>query len=362
MNALKKVSKNSICIIVIFSITIFTFSICTSIIDNKIRSVKEKNGLIKGETSIFNFKSPEVIDSSSIIDLVKNQENVYLEYNPIPLYDSSTTWFGKGIYFDYLIKDIPPLLNGRFINTEDTCNGNPVIVIGKDLKYLTETINGKESIKINNVYFEVIGIIGYENKKSAYDSQFILNLSSIKVISDSRAVWKLVSLDNDKLIKEISKYAKDLDTDIEDRTQYYSDYYDVNFSEILSEVKIYLDILLLAIIIGVLNIVQLITLWSEENKKEIGIRKAVGSTTFKIIMFVSLKFQKLVMISMILGIGLHYILKNILNTQFKWVSFDLSLFNILIITLISSLIGIIASVGPVYKANKLQINEVMKGR
>lgn len=354
---LKNFMKNkSTYMIVIFSLIIFTFSMCISIFSAKIRYSQELNGLPNGKSFHFNFESQKKVTFNNIVSIIRNYKNIYLEFDPVPIYLDNDTIFGKALYFDYTLNITPPIIEGTYLSKSDIDNNIPVVVIGNDLLPLTTENQGERFFQIDNKNFKVIGIIGYKDKKSAYDKQFIFNLTAIDSPGDSRANWKIVTHkdDNSAIINSLSA---DLNSKVIEKESVHK----VDLREILFEMSDFINLLIIVFIIGIINILVLTLLWINGYYKEIGIRKTLGATNINISMNILGKYILIVLIASGFGTLLHFLCKNILDKAFPIVSFNLSILNILIITLFASSIGILTAIFPIIKSIKLPPAMTMKG-
>lgn len=72
----------------------------------------------------------------------------------------------------------PPLLKGRFFEEDDFFNGKRLVVAGNAYDPAIQKRNGREYIKINEQYYEVIGRLGTEGI-SQLDNMLLVNLDAI---------------------------------------------------------------------------------------------------------------------------------------------------------------------------------------
>ena len=353
---IKNILKNkSTYMVIIFSLTILTISLCLSIFISKVNRISEINGS-KNKSIFFNFEETNKVTSDEVLNELKNYNDIYLEYNPIPIYLTYTTIFGKGVYFDEKSYDTPPIIDGRYIDLNDIEGKSKVAVIGKNLDDMVQKFDNKDYIELDGELYEIIGKIGYENKKSAFDDQFIINMSSLDYLVDGRANIKLSSKSNN-----LDNIALNLSNNLNNNIVEKEPIYKVDFSEILSEIKDFINIVLTVIFIGGINIIILTLLWIDGYKKEFGVRKALGATNLDIVKKIVAKYLGIITISLGIASVLHLLVKGILDKLFPYLSFSFSIINMVLITIISLIIGLLVSILPIIKCLKIEPIVMMKG-
>lgn len=75
----------------------------------------------------------------------------------------------------------PPLIMGRFLSEEESFSNKKLAVIGQGLKHGIVNKDGKEFIKVNNMDYEVIGIVG-KDYSSRLDSMVFIPMTSINEV------------------------------------------------------------------------------------------------------------------------------------------------------------------------------------
>lgn len=96
-------------------------------------------------------------------------------------------------------------------------------------------------------------------------------------------------------------------------------------------------------------------------KKELGVRKALGASNKEIILLIILQYEFYTIISSIIALILHLIIKNKLEAIFQR-SFEISLTSIITVIVVAMLIGLISALFPIKKSLKMQPDEIMRGR
>ena len=375
--------KNMKFIILILSLIIFTFSIVTSIIITQYKNENSLNGLNNENTNYFKLNSAIQISFTDVLDVLDEykESNIYLEFDPIPKPLEITTLFGKAIYYNYNLDNKLPILEGSNFSVDDMNSSEKQILVGKLLQSEIVEENGERYFIIDNEKYKVIGILGNEASETAYDNTFIINLKSMNYYSDSRAIWKL-NLDKKyqsnalkdlqnlasnkkqsaiKVLEQENKKTNDI-KDIQAFELIDSETEQVNLLEIIKNNDDFLYILQMISCFGMLNLIIVVYYWMNSSIKDIGIRKAYGATNFEITVFIIKKYIISVFISVVLGISLHFLFKTILKSMFPKFSFDIYIYNVLTITAVFVLVGLLISIIPLIKARKVQPVNIMKGR
>lgn len=355
--------KKMIFVIIIFSLIIFTFSIVSSILISDYKMNNEINALQNMDTIYFKFDNSEKVSFNDVINVLNgyDESKIYIEYDPIPKYNNNNTLFGKGIYYNYNIGNIFPILEGRNFTLEEINSTEKKILVGKNIRSNTIEENDKKYFIIGEEKFEVIGTLGSEERNTAYDDIFIINLKSSKGLSDIRARWKLNVSNNNNLENILNEYRELAITNSVNIDIRNEDYKKINILDILLARPEFINIFLMVFGFGVINLIIIVYYWINKNIKEIGIRKAYGGTDLIISLQILLQYEVSVFISIILGILSHLVLKSVLTKIFPMFTFDLYYENIILSTLLFMIIGLIISIMPLIKAKKVQPVIIMKG-
>ncbi|MGL4848330.1 MAG: FtsX-like permease family protein [Clostridium sp.] len=340
-------------IVVIFSLIIFAMSICITISKLELENIKNKNGLFLGDTINFNFEGEKIIKFKEVIEVAEKYNDVYIEFNPVPVVRTIDTVFGKAIYHNYPIAKNNLDVQGSDLSIDEIVNGKNTILVGTKVKDSIYEKNGIEYFDVEGKPFEVSGIIG--NGTSAYDEMFIISMKALpEYESDSRGQWKIgASEETTKNI--INDLEKKYNTKVVEKAEIYED------DEIKDVVQPFMKILYTVGIIGVLNICIVGVIWLSELSVEISIRKALGAKNLDIIKFIILKNLKLSIVSMGLAVLIQMLLKNELNKMFSRFAFDINLEVIGLLTIVVLSISLILSVIPCVKAVRREASIGMKG-
>mgnify|MGYP003321157855 FL=1 len=206
---------------------------------------------------------------------------------------------------------------GRFINNADTTNKRKVCVIGerteKELFEEDENPVGK-FIRIDNVYFQVIGVhkynpgggfetdgdifIPFETFRNLYNTGDKVNWFVIAAYDNADVI--LVEKKVKKVLKRIHKISPD------DERAFGS----FNIGEVFNRIKGFADgmtflslvVGLATIIAGVIGIGNILLISVKERTKELGVRRALGATPGEVRIQIVLESVFLTLIAGVLGI------------------------------------------------------------
>ena len=343
--------KNMYLIIIFVSISFFCSlgfgTIQSIIIDNK------GNGIANKQQSIhFSLDSDKKISNKEFINTIKEIDKVYIQKLDLRYgkYD------GMAIYFNYQNNYHSNMLSGSFFKKDDFLDGKPKAVIGKDVtKNVEIDENNNKFFEYEGIKYQVIGIMGYNDRKSAYDNQFVLNLDSY--LSNMNILPNISGMvidsdDNFTLLNNSIKEKTSESRLIKDNN---SEVY-INTAIDIETVAKALGILCLLIFLNVFNITFQ---WIYKKRKEIGIKKALGAPEYKIAFEIILENQKVAIISFAAGYLLYVIIIKsnilaVLGANIYIISTILTLLFVMIISLITSIVSII-------KAFKIEPAIIMKG-
>ncbi len=255
---------------------------------------------------------------------------------------------------------------GKFFTTEQERNAQKVAIIGPDVKdefFKNETAIGK-IIKINDTNFEVIGV----TKKKQLSIQNFNNMIFMPITTmgnyltgrnEALELWVYFKdgydvtdlKDNIKqaLFKSSGLKYDGIDyfkiTSQDDAVQLTSNITSI-FTSLLAAIA---AISLLVSGIGIMNMMLRIV---AERTKEIGLRKAVGATTFEISVQFLMESIALTLLGGIFGVGLGVLLSNLVIPLMNLKGL-ISINAIMIAFFVSSAIGIIFGFYPARRAAKM---------
>ena len=300
----------------------------------------------------------------STFNLVNNAKIAYLEKNILVLSRDSYIDLRTSIYIDenrcdihgigfYDEKIYTPNTSGKFFSKDHINEDTNVAIVGKNLSNKIYKENNKSFITINNTPYEVIGV----SKESYYLNSILLPMKSFLNITKNDPImnfsWMVISpslsLSTIKSTLGISNSPKELFIDLKN-----NDVYDLNtvflmFTSIIT------------LLVASINIVNFISIWIEERKKEIAIRKAVGGTNLLIRRMIFSEIVVLNLIALFLSFLTITIINSVIN---KLMILDfymiLSFKTIIISALASILLSIITALPSYKKATNIQPSIILK--
>ena len=346
--------KQNIFIIVIFFIVSLFISLLFNIIESSYNYSKENNEILSNNAMQLEINNAD-INYEDLLDILNETPGIYLEKDNLSL----SAYYGKFIYFNENLKYTPPLITGEFLNTEmfNSLNGK-YSVIGKNLSNLIKERNNQKYVSINGEEYSVVGIMGYSNKDSIFDEKFYVNINP-HILTDINGKWIIDGENINGMYDIINSRAKIIDNDIKisllslDRAE-------SSIANIFSN-KIYLIIIFVLVVLTLLlNIINVTNNYIIKRKKEFGIRRVYGATKFKLYLKIIYDYQVMTIEGFILSQLIYFLIIKfnkypiIFGEKLNFLS---SIFSFLLLLLI----GIIISIIPIKKSNKLSPNEAMKG-
>lgn len=281
-------------------------------------------------------------------------------------------WGGEEDALDILNMKI---IYGRGIRKNDITENKNIAVITKNsaekifgkVNCVGEEISIYTPIKQNN--FTVVGVADNSN---IYD-MISENIPPFFYIPSS-VFLDMYNLENVAEISVMSTDAADVDSASDKAISYLEDkkyttdmlyYENLNaYKKSISNVTGIVALIItliggVSLIVGGISVMNTMLISVNERKKEIGIKKAIGSTNFSIMLEFLIESLIIVMISCILGIGIGLIISYLLINIYG-ITFVINLKTICIAVLFSVLIGALFGVYPAYKASKLNPVESLK--
>ena len=336
--------KKSIFLIVIFiSVSIFVSSSIYIIQNDYILIDTEKDFISDDAVSIkTKYNGKEAID----INKLRIEDDYMIARDDIGIYS------GYGIYFNYEFKNNYNVLKGRFFEKEDFLKGEKLAVIGKGREEEIINKDNDEYILIAGEYYKVIGIIGDKKKKVSYDDNIYVNLDSL-IREDNSYLTGSFNIDSNskskKVVEEIKSQIKDLEIYEADNN---GDIYSYYNEEVLPSSIRFIVTILLTLILSTSIVTEL---WIKSRKKEIGIKRALGATKFRISINIIFDLLKISTISYIIGYLIY-----LSFTYFIYGYPHFYLISMIIVFGIITVSALLVSIVPIIKMNKMEPKEIMR--
>jgi ABC-type antimicrobial peptide transport system permease subunit len=238
---------------------------------------------------------------------------------------------------DYLKTINIKLKKGRFFSTEYNDSGSIVI----NQKFANEI--GKKDILGENIYFreKPYKIIGVTD--NFYSNHFSAEIQPTAFLNNS-TYWLLIKVKNNKSNETIDFIQSEFRKIVTDRPFEYSmlqQEFDGLYSTEVKTGKLFSYFSILAIFISSLGLFGISIFAAEQRTKEIGIRKALGASSDKILEMLNLEFLKLVGVAYLLSCPVAYYLTKtwlqnfVYRTGLSWWIFMIAGIFVLLIALLT---------------------------
>ena len=221
---------------------------------------------------------------------------------------------------DYLKTLNIKLVKGRFFSNEYNDSGS--IVINQKFADLI----GAEGILGEKIFYREnpFTIIGITN--NFYSNHFSEEIQPVAFFNESH-YWLLIKVNNSKKSETIDFIKTEFKKIVTDRPFEYSTMqqeFDELYSTEVKAGKLFAYFSILAIFISCLGLLGISVFAAEQRTKEIGIRKALGASSNKILKMLNLEFVKLALIAILISFPVAYFLtKNwlqsfVYRTDLSW--------------------------------------------
>jgi len=238
---------------------------------------------------------------------------------------------------DYLKTVDIRLIDGRFFS--DEYNDSESVVINQKFANFIS----KENLLGENLYYRekpyrIIGITG-----NFYSSHFSEELQPVAFFKES-TYWLLIKIKNDKPLETLDFIKTEFRKIASDRPfEYFTlkQEFEALYSTEVKTGKLFGYFSLLAIFISCLGLLGISVFAAEQRTKEIGIRKALGASSNKIVKLLNLEFIKLVGIAYLFScpvayyIAMNWLQNFVFRIQFPWWVFVIAGLFVLFITLLT---------------------------
>jgi len=265
--------------------------------------------------------------------------------------------------------------SGRFFNNSEEAHATPVIVLGADIK---EALFGKhkalgKTVRLYGKKLKVIGVLKKEGEGIGPTNDgraFISSNFARTIVSPTKSFTAIIvapqpTADVKKLIDKITvllrQKRKIKPGDI-------NNFFVNNINTVKDQVENMTKILrlgggflaLFSLLIGAFGIANIMFVSVKERTNQIGIQKALGAKNSFILWQFLFEAMFLSLIGGIIGIALVWLGTKLVSQMSSSFNMTLTVQNILIGLIISSVIGIIAGLLPAWKAAKLNPVEAIR--
>lgn len=365
--------KKSLGIFVVF----FTISLFITVVSFYIVSFRQdiikSNECLSSKFIMVNFQNASRLDKETFMNTIESENGIIL-YKNFAYFDkdnSNSIVRGNGIYFNENYFNSVPIYEGRFFGVEDAKSNTPMIVLGKNLLSKTITKNNERYFLYDEIYYRVIGTLGYRNQSSMYDELFIINLKAYVHNSDFNksliGYWKIDNIGGNpqKSLDNIYNKLKAMDKGIQ--VSIVNESVDYNpLKDTLNKSKNIIIITIILIAVLFINIINITQFWVKGKQKEIGIRKAFGGTNRNIILRIIFEYQLISIFAAILAVLSVFLLKHypkvlILIEQSNF-NRDTYIQSVLFMIIFSLILGTVTALIPVKQVLKMEANDIIRGR
>lgn len=358
---IKKYSVLFITFLVISVIILVTINNILTVFDvvNKSNSIYSKNA-VKLNVSM----DARDISLEELIDYFSKRDECVFIGNMSRLFDDKFTV--NGIYKGENCKNKFTLISGREFSADNYKNKDKVAII-KDSIYDSllsdnelELKDNKEYITYDGQLYEVVGIIDSDKDQESQD--IYLNFYSLANDDGSISQYNYIydnGIDTREDIEKLSQLSSQTQFAVEDLSRGLK-----AFNESLDISRIYIISTLLLSIVCVITIINVSGYWFVKEKKRLGITKLLGGTNGNLIALLFGDYIKVSGISIIFGIIIFEIIKNIDTFKYVFQYRTSILFDVISVVVLSAFLFmfvIISLIKPIINVVKMEINTIIKG-
>lgn len=351
---LRSLLKKSIFIIITFIGISFICSIIFTMTASIVESIDENNGFLTEKSLELNFENVKDLTKEDLQQLKKIDENMLL-------YKEDSQQVIRGVYCSGNKVPNVKMIQGRYFKEEDFKIDKKLAVVGKNKVKECMNKDGKMYYIDDNDRYEVIGVMGYEDKYTMLDNWIHFNMSGVYSHKEDWSSNGIYSIECGERTKESSDKIKKY---IENK--FHGSKVEISPNKTVSSQvdSLFMGMLrssgtaILLILCIALNTVSLTSEWIDNRKKELAIKKAFGATDERIAKVVKLEYVTLITLSFLVGFILSIIaLKlGVLGDLGKGIYYVATI----VAYLICLLIGIITVRIPIKKAKEVEVSEIMK--
>ncbi|MFC2092873.1 ABC transporter permease [Bacteroidota bacterium] len=285
-----------------------------------------------------------------------------LKYKDLVLY----TVYTLGTTYDYQFVHNVNMDEGRFFTQRESEGGNPVCLIGTDIRdaFFPNADPLGKSIKIGNYSFRIVGVIEKQGSLLglfSLDNRVIIPIDRFfRLFGNKRGISieiKAANMDNMEETKQeitaIFRKARKLpyggrdDFGVNQQEAFKSTY-----EQLTSLIKIIGTLITsLALIVGSVGIANIMFVSVKERTKEIGIRKAIGARRRTILLQFLVESSTVCLIGGVIGIMISFPISILLDAFVLPTA--MPLWVVVLALFISLLFGVVAGFFPAYTASKM---------
>jgi putative ABC transport system permease protein len=350
----------------IISMTLISFS--ASAMEKSINNVKKDLNYLPASGIEVDVKLEKKIDKETLIkwfESIDKKTGIYLENIMIFLNE----YRGGSLmivpeYYNKINKRYP-LIEGNYYTESDLKNGNKVVLIGRSYIQYMYTDNDIDYIDINNSRYQVLGIIGVENEKiRELDNKIVMPITSIpKTAMDELIERKEFSF----FIFGTGEYPRNQYKTIKNKIMNYDTFAVISAYDFVRQNVIHISIgeykdmnlSLLIYLCAVINTLNVSSYWIESRKREIGIRKAFGSTNIRVVGMLFAEMFLIALCSSIISLSIQIFMKFFIN-QIWFFEIEITSSNVFASAIIVIISAIIAVIIPSFKVMKMEPRESIR--
>ncbi len=305
--------------------TYFFIALLSLLLSSIIQSAQFAQQAFRGFVSP-NAIAIEVRESESTLEAFKkavvNNTACSAIYKIYPYANAQALWYNESIEVR------PPLLKGEFFTPEHLASETYYAVVGKNVYDDKAEMQGERAIVyFNKVQCTVIGVLGDQNKTSAYDDVFYINLGALcnnqEVLADGEYLIDYTTKSNDGYSKLHLDVLPMLSANTQ-MTQVSVNKYIPTVMDVLQD-DFMIQLIFLSALMVLFASMGIMFEWIEMRKKEIAIRKLLGATTFDLMVYL---YQRFIVVSVIALIAALPIYASINAYLLNWLGYSNAQMNI----------------------------------
>ncbi len=258
------------------------------------------------------------------------------------------------------IADIVPMLEGRFILSEDINHRCPVAVIGKGLVESLITTDSKRFIVHEMHDYEVVGIMGLERQESVWDNIYFVNFNAVTrpILNGTFYLDARNKRDTLETFRRIEASVNDTWSGAVISGEPVSLGFKTPLFRALHEEELTVKVIITVVFSLALNTVSITSYWLIPRQRELAVKKLVGYHNTR--MALEVIKQYVVLVSLAFCIGLFFYVLILYLDIFDILDSSVYLSTTIISFVFCLLIGIATACVPIYYVCKLEVMEVLR--